>query len=256
MSQADDWEQHWQEYESSAARNPAQDFRRRLIRRLLTTEEPPRRILDIGSGTGDLMTSLRDDYPRAELLGIELSRTGIESAQGKVPDAVFLQRDLTLAEAPPREYEGWATHAVCSEVLEHVDDPRRLLEVSRSYLAEGCRLVVTVPGGPMTAYDRHIGHRRHFRPGDLADLLRGAGFDVIRSTGAGFPAFNAYRLLMRILGRRLIHVAGSGGPSAPARVAMGAFGLLLRSNTRLSPRGWQITAIARTPSSQKAEEHG
>ena len=108
----------------------------------------------------------------------------------------------------------------------------------------------------MTAYDRHIGHRRHFRPRDLADLLRAAGFHVIRTTGAGFPVFNVYRLLMRALGRRLIDVAGSGKPSAPARAAMGAFAFLLRSNTGLSARGWQIVAVARTPSSQEAGERG
>jgi len=87
----------------------------------------PRRILDIGSGTGDLLAALRDEYPEAELRGIELSRAGIESARRKVPDADFLQRDLTLAEPPPPEYEGWGptpcarrcsststTHAGCS----------------------------------------------------------------------------------------------------------------------------------------------
>ena len=88
----------------------------------------------------------------------------------------------------------------------------------------------------MTAYDRHIGHRRHFQPRELADVLRAAGFDVLRATGAGFPFFNLYRLLMRALGNRLIDVAGSGEPSAVARAAMGAFAALLRSNTRLSRR--------------------
>jgi len=249
VSLTDNWEHHWQEYEWSAARNPAQEFRRKLILRLLASEDAPRRIVDIGSGTGNLMASLRAAFPRAEQLGIELSRAGIESARRKVPDADFLQRDLTLAEPPPPEYEGWGTHAVCSEVLEHVDNPRRLLEVSRSYLAPGCRLVVTVPGGPMTAYDRHIGHRRHFRPDGVAELLSVAGFDVIRATGAGFPVFNLYRLLMRALGGRLIEVAGSGEPSGLARGTMGAFAFLLGSNTRLSPRGWQIVAVARAPSS-------
>ncbi len=251
MTQTDDWDRHWQEYERSAARNPAQDFRRALIMRLLVGRDAPRRIVDIGSGTGDLMAALRDEHPGAELLGIELSLAGIESSRRKVPDAVFLQRDLTRAGQPPPEYASWATHAVCSEVLEHVDDPRALLEVSRSYLAPGCLLVVTVPGGPMTAYDRHIGHRRHFRPDDLADLLRGAGFDVVRATGAGFPVFNVYRLLMRALGTRLIDVAGSGEPSVVARAAMGAFAFLLRSSRRWSGRGWQIVVVARVPPLQQ-----
>ena len=249
MSQTDNWEHHWEEYERAAAKNPAQAFRRQLIMRLLAAGDGPRRFLDIGSGTGDLLASLRDEYPEAELRGIELSRAGIESAGRKVPDAVVLQRDLTLSEPPPSEYVGWATHAVCSEVLEHVDDPRHLLEVSRAFLAPRCRLVVTVPGGPITAYDRHIGHRRHFRPDDLADLLRGAGFEFIRATGAGFPVFNFYRLLMWVLGARLVDVAGAGEPSGPARAAMSAFALLLRLGSRWSPRGWQIVAVAHVPDS-------
>lgn len=243
----DDWEHHWEEYAGSAADNPAQDFRRRLILEQLQDVSPSSRVLDIGSGTGDLAAALRDAYPGTELLGLELSRSGVERSRRKVPDAAFVQRDLAGADPPPAEYRGWATHAVCSEVLEHVDDPKGLLVNSCAYMAPGCRLVVTVPGGPMTSYDRHIGHRRHFTPGELAELLRDVGFEVLRATGAGFPVFNLYRLLMRALGDRVIQVAGSAKPSAPARMAMGAFAALLRVNARSSRRGWQIVATARLP---------
>lgn len=246
-TERDDWDRHWDEYAESAAGNPAQEFRRRLILQLLAPGERPRRILDIGSGTGDLAADLRVAYPDAELLGIELSRSGVEHARAKVPDAVFVQRDLLDGGSPEAEHERWATHAVCSEVLEHVDEPARLLSSARAYMAPGCRLVVTVPGGPMTEYDRHIGHRRHFRPGELATLLHSADFEVIEATGSGFPAFNLYRLVMRALGRRLIDVARSAKPSPPARAATRIFGGLLRHNVRLSTRGWQIVAIARLP---------
>jgi trans-aconitate methyltransferase len=242
----DDWDAHWAEYAGSAAENPAQEFRRRLILRLLAGVSPSSRILDIGSGTGDLAVSLRAAYPDTALLGLELSRTGVELAQRRVPDAVFLQADLSTGEPPPAEYASWATHAVCSEVLEHVDDPVALLENCRPYLAPGCLLVVTVPGGPMTEYDRHIGHRRHFDPPELRRLLTEAGFDVSEATGAGYPVFNLYRRLMRALGSRLVDIAGSAEPSAVSRIGMRAFGLGLRS-TRLSARGWQIVAVARRP---------
>ena len=245
----DDWDRHWDEYASSASENPAQEFRRRLILQLLGDVGPASRVLDIGSGTGDLAATLRVAHPDAELLGLELSRSGVELSRRKVPGAVFLRRDLSVEDSPPAEYRAWATYAVCSEVLEHVDDPCRLLVNSRPYLVPGCRLVVTVPGGPMTSYDRHIGHRKHYRPDELAELLRSAGFDVIRATGAGFPVFNLYRLLMRLLGTRLIDVASSGEPSRLAGAAMSTFAFVLRLNTRLSPRGWQIVAVARAPSS-------
>jgi hypothetical protein len=134
---------------------------------------------------------------------------------------------------------------VCSEVLEHVDDPRSVLANCVPYLAAGCRVVVTVPGGPMTAYDRHIGHRRHYTRQELARLLRDAGFEVDKSTGAGFPVFNVYRLLLRALGSRLITVAGES--SMMSRAAMRTFSVGFRLNGRLSPLGWQRIAIGRLP---------
>lgn len=240
----DDWDQHWSEYAESAAENPAQDFRRRLILRLLAGVSASSRVLDIGSGTGDLAASLCEAYPGTSVLGLELSRTGVEISQRRVPAAAFLQVDLS-ADEPPPEYRSWATHAVCSEVLEHVDDPGALMAKCRAYLAADCLVVVTVPGGPMTEYDRHIGHRRHFDPSTLGDLLRRSGYEVCTSTGAGYPVFNVYRLLMRALGARLVAIAGSTEPSALSRLAMRAFGLALRHNLWLSRRGWQIVAVAR-----------
>jgi trans-aconitate methyltransferase len=240
----DDWDAHWAEYAGSAAGNPAQDFRRRLILRLLTGVSPASRIVDIGSGTGDLAVSLREAYPETALLGLELSSTGVELARSRVPDAAFLQVDLSHGEAPPPEYEAWATHAVCSEVLEHVDDPAGLVANCRPYLALDCQLVVTVPGGPMTEYDRHIGHRKHYEPGELRRILTEAGFEVVEATGAGYPVFNLYRRLMRALGSRLVTIAGSSEPTLASRVGMRGFRLGMRS-TRLSPRGWQIVAVAR-----------
>jgi len=244
-SDRDDWDRHWQEYARSSASNPAQEFRRRLIIKLLAPVSSRARILDIGSGTGDLALDLRGIFPNAEIVGIELSESGVELARAKVPDALFVQQDLLAPAPPPAGLQGWATHAVCSEVLEHVDDPGRLLANAQAFMGPGCRLVVTVPGGPITRYDAHIGHRRHFRPEDVAALLRDSGFEVVRASGAGFPAFNLYRLLMLALGRRLIGVAGSAMPSAPARTVSRFFGALLRRNTRLSRGGWQIVAVAR-----------
>ena len=243
----DDWEGHWKEFEAAARVNPAQAYRRRLILELLAAEGPPARLVDIGSGTGDLAAALRRAFPAAEILGLELSRSGIEASRRKVPEARFLETDLLKAPHPPAEHRGWATHAVCSEVLEHVESPLGLLRNAGPYLAPGCRFVVTVPGGPMTAFDRHIGHRRHFRPAEVRSLLEAAGFDVDRATGVGFPVFNAYRLAVRLRGRQVVDdaVSGEASTSAVARGAMRIFDVLFRlQSTRLS-RGWQIVATAR-----------
>ena len=109
------------------------------------------------------------------------------------------------------EFRGWATHAVCSEVLEHLDDPEAMLANVRPFLAPGCKLVITVPAGPRSAFDKHIGHRAHFTTTRLERTLRAAGLDVVDLRGAGFPFFNLYRLAVVLRGKKLIEDGADHG---------------------------------------------
>src|SRR5262245_55718478 len=93
----DDWDRHWVEEAAANARNPAQDYRKRLVLSLLGR---PARVLDIGCGSGELAAAIRDRFRRAEILGLDTSEGAVELARRKVPDATFERRDL-LAEAQP-----------------------------------------------------------------------------------------------------------------------------------------------------------
>jgi SAM-dependent methyltransferase len=248
-AQRDDWDRHWLDYSDAAEHNPAQAYRRRIVFDLLSLGRQPAQVLDVGSGQGDLALELLRRHPRAELLGLEVSEAGIEIARRKAPQANFVQRELTQPSEVESDQRAWATHAVCSEVLEHVDRPIELMRNAAAYMAPGCRLVVTVPGGPMSAFDRHIGHRRHFSPPALRNLLREAGFEVDMSGGAGFPFFNLYRLVVILRGRRLVDdvTAEGGSESRPARAVMTVFRALFRLNLPIMRGGWQTVALARRP---------
>ncbi len=242
---ADDWDSHWEHYAESAERNPAQAFRRRLVLGLLRSVGPPRRYLDIGSGQGDLAVDVATAWPDADVAGIELSATGVRVAAGKLPAARFEQVDLLAGESPAAGMQEWATHATCSEVLEHLDEPAAFLVAARRWLAPGAALVVTVPGGPMSAFDHHIGHRRHYTPTDLAALLESAGFQVGDRGGAGFPLFNLYRRAVISRGERLIaDVDDDGGVPWIGRAVMAGFAGLLRVSPTRGRRGWQLYATA------------
>jgi SAM-dependent methyltransferase len=242
----DDWESHWSSFAEAAERNPAQAFRRRLVLSLLAAHGAPQRYLDIGSGQGDLAVAVADRWPSAEIVGIELSRRGIDVAAGKLPRGRFRQFDLLSGEPPLPGFERRATHATCSEVLEHVDEPGRLLASARRWLAPGALLVVTVPGGPMSAFDRHIGHRRHYTVGELTSLLEPAGFVVLACGGAGFPFFNLYRRTVIARGQRLIADADAAeGVPLLARAAMAVFNQLLTASRTRGRRGWQTYAVAK-----------
>ena len=248
----DDWNEHWDEYAAATALNPAQAYRRKLIFELLLlrSAEAPVRLLDLGSGTGDLARDVLRERPDAEIVGFDLSASGVAIAQRKSPGASFYQQDFTKPIQVVDKYRGWATHAVCSEVLEHVDAPIVVLRNVRPLLAPGCRFVVTVPGGPMSAFDRHIGHRRHFGRRLLGETLREAGLDVAEICGAGFPFFNLYRLTVVARGRKVIaDVGGQDARALPlaARTAMRAFSWLFPLNRTRTPFGWQLAAVASEP---------
>ena len=249
----DDWDAHWNLYAESAAENPAQRMRHEIIARLLCEDARKERmqLFDLGSGQGDLVQKLEPLLPKARFVGAELSESGVAISRRKVPAATFLVADIFQPPAALNEFANWATHAVCSEVLEHVDDPIAFLKRAGDYLAAGARLIVTVPGGPMSAFDRHIGHRQHFERRKIRSMLEEAGYSVERTYLSGFPFFNLYRLLVVARGLRLVQDAqtGSAGlPSSLARFAMKVFGVLFHANLLDSPFGWQVVATARKAS--------
>jgi len=249
----DDWETHWEHYASSASENPAQRMRHDIIARLLCQDAgSPMRVFDLGSGQGDLVETLRSLLPNASFVGAELSESGVAISQRKVPGATFLVADLFQPPPGLNEFAGWATHAVCSEVLEHVDAPVALLRQSLTYLAPNARLIVTVPGGPMSAFDRHIGHRQHFDRQKIRSMLAEAGYSIDHVYLAGFPFFNLYRLLVLARGQRLaadVESKSGGTSSGLARFVMKLFRVLFHANLLDSPFGWQVIATARKPSS-------
>jgi len=247
--QTDDWEEHWDRYASAASRNPAQEMRHTLIAQLFQegTASSNASVLDLGSGQGDLFVKLRALLPHTRLVGFELSERGVEVSRKKMPGAAFHVADLFHPPAEMNIYKDSATDAVCSEVLEHVDSPVDFIRAARPYLKEGARLIVTVPGGPMSAFDKHIGHRQHFTRQSIAQVLEAAGFRVERVYLAGFPFFNLYRIAVIARGEKLAQDGSSDGNLAAviAAVAMNVFRFLFRFNFRDSPFGWQVVAVAR-----------
>jgi 2-polyprenyl-3-methyl-5-hydroxy-6-metoxy-1,4-benzoquinol methylase len=251
VAKSDDWDRHWQAYEELNARSPAQAYRRRLVLERLALERArgPVRLIDLGCGSGILASAVLRVRPDAEVVGVDLSESGVRMASHRVLGARFFQRDFSKALDLEGTYRGWATHAVCSEVLEHLDDPAAVLRRLRAQLAPGCRLVVTVPAGPMSAFDRHIGHRKHFDAAGLARTLHDAGLTAVEVRAAGFPFFNLYRLAVVARGEKLVSdtAPGTAGLGLAGEVSLRAFAWLFKLNTSRTRLGWQLVAMAAEP---------
>ena len=255
----DNWDSHWSDFGEAISSNPAQVMRHNLVIRLFAAERPSPKsnVIDFGSGHGDFLEKFQRRFPEMNLLGLELSETGVQISRRKVPAASFLTADLFKPPAGLAEYEGWGEYAVSCEVLEHVDDPVRFLEVAGTYLKDGATLFVTVPGGKMSALDRFIGHRRHFDRELIRKVLEEAGFGVTKVMLAGFPFFNLYRLMIIARGDKLTTDIKSRSWLFRTLLATMSriFLLLFQLNLRDSPFGWQVVAVARKkPSDLRASD--
>jgi ubiquinone/menaquinone biosynthesis C-methylase UbiE len=70
----------------------------------------PRRVLDLGTGTGVVALALAERYPEAEVVGIDLSPGMIEEARGKLPPELagrvrFEVGDASALSCPDGDFE-------------------------------------------------------------------------------------------------------------------------------------------------------
>ena len=109
-----------------------------------------RRILDVGVGPGiALKELLRGSHPK-NLAGFDFSRSALERARLELPEGEFDQRDVYLS--VPGQYDV----ILCTEVLEHLEDPAAALRNMASATAPAAHMVVTVPDGRIDFSDKHI----------------------------------------------------------------------------------------------------
>jgi 2-polyprenyl-3-methyl-5-hydroxy-6-metoxy-1,4-benzoquinol methylase len=140
---------------------------------------PGARVLDLGCGRGVILGPLADRG--FEVHGVEISA---EAARGADPRA-----EIRIA-SPLRDagYEAaFFDEVVIWHVLEHVDDPRGMLEEVARILRPGGRLIVAVPNFS-SAQARWTGaawfhldlprHLYHFPLAALEELLKSAGFAI------------------------------------------------------------------------------
>lgn len=239
------WDQHWTILAEAARINPAQDLRRRLVRSSLGLRDSGvgAVVVDFGSGIGCQIVDLAKIWPEAKYIGIDRSYEGLRISARRMPSGAYICQDLSFQRLDGELDHGIATHGVCTEVLEHVQDPDCVLDNIRKFLAPNGRLVVTVPGGPISAFDRHIGHLRHYTEDSLCQMLQRAGFRRIKVKRHGFPFFDLYRLLIVLLGNRVTQ-RYQQPPSSTDRVLMLLLRILFLCNSTSGKRGFQLLAVA------------
>lgn len=104
--------------------------------------DQPRRVLDLGCGTGRLTASLAERWPSATVLGIDNSATMLESAREHTSDRVsFAVGDLSTY-VPPTD----ADVVVSNAAYQWVEDNPGLIQRIGVGLQPGAWMAVQVPG--------------------------------------------------------------------------------------------------------------
>jgi SAM-dependent methyltransferase len=130
-------------------------------------ETEPRRILEMGTGTGTGALMLARRFPDAEIWAVDLSEAMIRQAQAKVPEEMQARLHFAVADAAALPHEAESFDLVCQLNLPLYAD-----EIAR-VLAPGGFVAIASTLGPRTPYytpDRVL--RRRFERLGL-EVLKG-----------------------------------------------------------------------------------
>ncbi|AOB33093.1 methyltransferase [Bordetella sp. H567] len=135
--------------------------------------------LEVGCGTGFVLSGVAKAFPQASLHGSELHTEGLRFAAQRVPAAKFMQLD---ARRIPFRAEFDAVGAF--DVLEHIKEDEIVLDQLRMSLKSGGALFLTVPQHPSlwSVTDTRAYHERRYTADELHGKLKRAGFRIVRST--------------------------------------------------------------------------
>jgi len=156
-----------------------------------------RSLLEVGCGTGAVLQAIHTARPEIRLVGGELHREGLEIASRRVPDATL--RQLDAVDLP---FDGEFDVVCAFDVIEHVDDDRRVLAQLHRATRPGGGLVVTVPQHMWlwSAADELGRHKRRYSRRELEAKIANAGFTRLQTTSFVsllLPAMALSRLRMR-----------------------------------------------------------
>lgn len=162
-----------------------------------------RRVLEVGSGTGNITQFLCADGRDVMATDIVPSyRNELERLFKNNPNVQIGKFDLN-AEAPEAFVAEPFDSIVCLNVLEHIENDVFALSQMRDSLAPGGKLALLVPAHQFLfgAFDRAVGHFRRYEKRELANKFEKTGFSVREmkffSLAAALPWFINGRLLKR-----------------------------------------------------------
>jgi SAM-dependent methyltransferase len=208
-----DYDEQWSRLDDFIRYNPGARHRRRLLLRALRAQRfEGGSVVDVGCGPGATVEFLSRAIPRAHFTGIDLSPLAIRACEGRLPQFDWIVNDVTER---PLDHE--FDVVICSEVLEHLEQPAKTVQHLASMTRRGGIVVITVPSGKIFATERAVGHLRHPTIAELTTWVDRAGLGVVALTRWGWPAYSLLKRAANLSPEATIERFGSGRYSRTAR---------------------------------------
>lgn len=154
--------------------------------------EPPALVLDVGCGGGATANLIKQKFPGAKVIGIELNAQAADHARAYVDEVIC--GDLFEIEMPERLGNAQIDLVLLLDVLEHLFDPWRALQRIRAWLTPDTRVLASIPNvrNLATLDDLAAGrwryatngvlditHVRFFTKESLRALFEDTGYEVL-----------------------------------------------------------------------------
>jgi SAM-dependent methyltransferase len=135
--------------------------------------------MEIGCGTGFVLSGLKRQIPELVLSGSDVYFQGLEYAQARVPGSTLFQMD---ARSIPFENEFDVIGAF--DILEHIVEDNVAIGQMYQAAKPGGGILLTVPQHKFlwSAADVHAYHKRRYTRKGLIEKVKSVGFEIVRVT--------------------------------------------------------------------------
>ncbi|MDB5361830.1 MAG: hypothetical protein JWO51_3127 [Rhodospirillales bacterium] len=151
-------------------------------------------VIDVGCGEGGIASFCA--RRGAHVILVDIDEAKIRKAQERLAGSPARKVEAHVTTADPLPLpDACVTRVICTEVLEHVDDPTAFIAELARVGQPGALYLITVPGSAQEKLQKQLAppqyfekpnHIRIFEPETFAALVEGAGLQIEHRTSYGF----------------------------------------------------------------------